>query len=226
MTQDEATGGDATLDDEVVAITAEANELGRATMKWRRLDDASLAALAKRHRAVRARIDAYRDARDDDPDHDALVDADEVLSDVKSCLARARKARRLVTEAAAIDDAGFLDWLEATAREGLPLSSLWERGSTFFGRSKGRAERIFASLAWESVPDPDRIVPLLESAAEQGNADAAHDLVFKQPARRDHWRARALELRHQGLCLEEARSRVTAPRTPERLAGVRKLFGL
>lgn len=212
--------------DSLDAVTAEAKALDAERMRWRTFDEATALGLRRRIKALKKRITALRKRLDPegDADHDALHELEEPLGDALVDVERALRALKLVEEARTIADDAFLDWLEARVREGLSVASLWERTTTFFDKSHGRAERIFADESWEDVPDPARIVPLLESAAAQGDGRAAVALMHRQPERREEWLARAIELRDQELCLSEGREHVRTPRTPERLSRAAELF--
>jgi hypothetical protein len=212
--------------DSIDLLKAEANAIDALRSKWRTFDEAAALGFRRRVKALRKRIRALRKQTDPDgdEDHDELHDIDESLGDALTDVERCLRALRLTEEARTIADDAFLDWLDARVREGLPVRGLWDRATQFFGQSRGRAERIFADGAWEDVPDQTQIVPLLESAAEQGDSKAAVTLMHRQPARRDEWFARAIALRDQGLCLNEGREHVRTPRTPERLARAAELF--
>lgn len=219
-------GSRSTEEPTLETIGVEARAVDRERADWRRLDRKAALALRRRIQGLRKQIQALRKRLDPegDPDHDRFVDIEESLGDAAADVARALRALSLAKEAETMDDGAFLDWLDEVIRDGLPVGALWRRATGHFGKSRGRAERLFALDAWEDVPDPTQVVPLLESAAAQGDSIAAAALMHRQPERRDEWRARAIELRDQRLCLEEGREHTRAPRTPERLARAAELF--
>jgi hypothetical protein len=213
-------------DDSMGAIAAEAKAIDSARRNWRTFDRATALDLGERMKLLRKRISALRKKiePDADADHDALHDLEEPLGDALTDVERSLRSQGLAAEAPSVADEVFLDWLEERVREGLPVKALWDRATLFFGKSRGRAERIFADDAWEDVPDQTSINSLLVSAAAQGDSRAAVALMRRQPERRDEWFARAIELRDQNLCLNEGRELVRPPRTPERLARAAELF--
>lgn len=182
--------------DSVEAIAAEAKVIDSLRMKWRTFDKKAALALRRRIKDLNDRIEQLRKRIDPegDPDHDQLHEIQEPLGDAAEDVRRALRALKLAAEASSIADETFLDWLQSCAREGLPLDGLWERTTHFFGKSQGRAERIFAMDGYHYLPDQSQHVLLLESAADQGDSIAAASLIQWQPQRRGHWLARALEL--------------------------------
>ena len=162
---------------------------------WRTFDKKAALSLRRRIKDLNNRIERLRERIDPegDPDHDELHEYQEPLGDAEEDVRRALRALKLAAEASTVADDAFLDWLQSCARQGLPLDALWERTTHFFGKSQGRAERIFATDGDHYVPEQTQHVALLESAAAQGDSIAAARLVHWQPERRDHWLARALE---------------------------------
>lgn len=213
-------------EDSLESIATEARAIDSLRMQWRTFDKKTALALRRRISALDERIETLRERTDPDadPDHDELHEHQEPLADAAEDVRRALRALKLVSECQAIPDDTFLDWLQSCARDGLPVHALWERATQFFGKSRGRAERIFADEGRQGLPDPAQAVPLLESAAEQGDGIAAARLMYWQSERRDHWRARAIALRDQATCLEEGIELVRPPRRPERLGRAAELF--